>query len=99
MKLWTYDGRTTDGRTTYDGRTPEHGYTISSPCEPKGSSELKNKALHFECYTLLDMLFKSVLLRLALACFITGVRSSYYAFFLHVSKLPLKQKTFRFIVY
>ena len=31
MKLWTYDGR-----------TPEHGYTISSPCEPKGSGELKN---------------------------------------------------------
>ena len=30
------DGRTTDD----DGRTPEHGYTISSPCEPKGSGEL-----------------------------------------------------------
>ena len=30
MKLWTDDGR-----------TPEHGYTISSPCEPKGSGELK----------------------------------------------------------
>ena len=28
--LWTTDGRTTDGRT--DGRrTPDHGYTISSP--------------------------------------------------------------------
>ena len=25
-----------DGRR----RTPEHGYTISSPCEPNGSSEL-----------------------------------------------------------
>ena len=24
-----------------DGRTPDHGYTISSPCEPKGSGELK----------------------------------------------------------
>ena len=22
-------------------RTPEHGYTISSPCEPNGSGELK----------------------------------------------------------
>ena len=33
------DGRTTDdGRT--DGRTTEHGYTISSPCEPDGSGEL-----------------------------------------------------------
>ena len=31
-----------DGRTT-DGRTPEHGYTISSPCEPKSSGELKTK--------------------------------------------------------
>ena len=27
-----------DGRT--DGRTTEHGYTISSPCEPDGSGEL-----------------------------------------------------------
>ena len=32
-----------DGRTT-DGRTTEHGYTISSPCEPDGSGEL-TKAL------------------------------------------------------
>ena len=30
------DGQTTDD----DGRTPEHGYTISSPCEPDGSGEL-----------------------------------------------------------
>ena len=29
-----------DGRTD-DGRTTEHGYTISSPCEPDGSGELK----------------------------------------------------------
>ena len=28
-----------DGRT--DERTTEHGYTISSPCEPDGSGELK----------------------------------------------------------
>ena len=34
----TDDGRTTDGRT--DGRTTEHGYTISSPCETDGSGEL-----------------------------------------------------------
>ena len=36
------DGRPTDddGRTDA-GRTPEHGYTISSPCEPNGSGELK----------------------------------------------------------
>ena len=30
-----------DGRRTDDGRTPEHGYSISSPCEPEGSGELK----------------------------------------------------------
>ena len=24
-----------------DGRTPDHGYPISSPCEPNGSGELK----------------------------------------------------------
>ena len=29
-----------DGRTT-DGRTPDHGHPISSPCEPDGSGELK----------------------------------------------------------
>ena len=33
------DGRT-DGWTT-DGRTPDHGHPISSPCEPNGSGELK----------------------------------------------------------
>ena len=45
LKMWTDD----DGRrTTYDGRrTPDHGYTISSPCEPKGSGELKRVALYF----------------------------------------------------
>ena len=31
-----------NGRRTDDGRTPEHGYTISSPCEPEGSGELKS---------------------------------------------------------
>ena len=34
------DGRRTDGWT--DGRRLD-GYTISSPCEPNGSGELKNK--------------------------------------------------------
>ena len=28
-----------DGRTD-DGRTPDHGHPISSPCEPNGSGEL-----------------------------------------------------------
>ena len=28
------------GRTTDDGRTPDHGHPISSPCEPDGSGEL-----------------------------------------------------------
>ena len=30
LKLWTDDGR-----------TPDHGHPISSPCEPNGSGELK----------------------------------------------------------
>ena len=34
-KIFENCGRRTDGRTT------EHGYTISSPCEPDGSGELK----------------------------------------------------------
>ena len=29
------------GRRTDDGRTPDHGHPISSPCEPNGSGELK----------------------------------------------------------
>ena len=34
MKLWT---------TTFDddGRTPDHGHPISSPCEPMSSVEFK----------------------------------------------------------
>ena len=28
------------GRTDYDRRKPEQGYTISTPCEPNGSGEL-----------------------------------------------------------
>ena len=32
-----------------DGRTTEHGYTISSPCEPDGSGELKKTTIL--CYT------------------------------------------------
>ena len=31
-----------------DGRTTEHGYTISSPCEPDGSGELKNCLINEE---------------------------------------------------
>ena len=38
-----------DGRqTTDDGWTPDHGYTISSPCEPNGSGELKIAVLDFD---------------------------------------------------
>ena len=40
MKLWT------DGRTD-DGRTPDHGHPISSPCEPNGSGELKKALISF----------------------------------------------------
>ena len=36
-----------DGRTD-NGRTPDHGHPISSPCEPYGSGELKKypKEMH-----------------------------------------------------
>ena len=39
-----------DGRTT-DGRTTEHGYTISSPCEPDGSGELKTPKHEKDIYS------------------------------------------------
>ena len=35
--MFEHCGRTDDD----EGRTPEHGHTISSPCEPEGSGELK----------------------------------------------------------
>ena len=39
MKLWMDDGR-----------TPDHGHPISSPCEPKGSGELKSMvSVCFKC--------------------------------------------------
>ena len=36
-----------DNGRTDDGRMTEHGYTISSPCEPDGSGELKTKTFGF----------------------------------------------------
>ena len=36
-KIFENGGR----RRTTDGRTPDHGHPISSPCEPNGSGELK----------------------------------------------------------
>ena len=45
-----------DGRTTDDGRTDDgrrlRGYTISSPCEPNGSGELKSGNTIFQIITL-----------------------------------------------
>ena len=38
-----------DGRTT-DGRTPDHGHPISSPCEPDYSGELKILKQCFVCF-------------------------------------------------
>ena len=37
-KIFENGGR----RRTDDGRMPDHGHPISSPCEPSGSRELKN---------------------------------------------------------
>ena len=34
-----------NGRLKDDRWTPEHGYTISSPCEPEGAGELKKHIL------------------------------------------------------
>ena len=42
-----------------DGRTTEHGYTISSPCEPDGSGELIiMQKITFQCINLCENLFK-----------------------------------------
>ena len=40
-----------DGRTT-DGRTPDHGHPISSPCEPNGSGELKRYTPAYPSFTI-----------------------------------------------
>ena len=37
-----------DGRT--DGRMPDHGHPISSPCEPYGSDELKQELTISKAY-------------------------------------------------
>ena len=50
------DGRT-DGRTTYDGRRLD-AYTISSPCEPNGSGELKRK-MHAGRLELVDHVYSA----------------------------------------
>ena len=42
LKMWTDDGRRR--RRTAGRRT--HGYTISSPCEPEGSGELKKQTIN-----------------------------------------------------
>ena len=34
-----------DDGWTDDGRTPDHGHPISSPCEPNGSGELKRVSI------------------------------------------------------
>ena len=34
-----------------DGRTPENGYIISSPCEPDGSGELLSNPQFFDLQT------------------------------------------------
>ena len=52
LKLWTTDGRT-DGRRR-DGRTPDHGHPISSPCEPSG--ELKIANFHFSRFKSIETL-------------------------------------------
>ena len=44
-----------DGRTT-DGRKPDHGHPISSPCEPNGSGELKNATMEFSYFFHIDVL-------------------------------------------
>ena len=49
--LWTTDGR----RTTDDGRRI-HWYTISSPCEPNGSGELKKRKIILENLAFIDFI-------------------------------------------
>ena len=48
-----------DGRRTTDGRTPDHGHPISSPCEPDGSGELiiKTVKLATELFATYCLLF------------------------------------------
>ena len=41
------DGRTTDGRTEHGARSTD-GRSISSPCEPDGSGELKMEVKYMD---------------------------------------------------
>ena len=49
-------------RTDDDGRMPEHGYTISSPCEPNGSGELKRAITQKASYDFLKRFSPNILL-------------------------------------
>ena len=49
-----------DGRRT-DGRTPDHGHPISSPCEPDGSGELIIGLLVMEKFFLLFIAMAAIL--------------------------------------
>ena len=43
-KIWLLVGQAVSEKKIFeivDGRTPDHGHPISSPCEPNGSGELK----------------------------------------------------------
>ena len=46
MKLWT----TTDVRIDDGGRTPEHGYPISLPCEPSAQVSKKQDRCQDGCH-------------------------------------------------
>ena len=72
LKLWT-DGRT-DGRRTDDGRTPDHGHPISSPCEPNGSGKLKNR-------NIITCIYKPVLL------YISGIKGTCFPDDLSISNM------------
>ena len=63
-----------DGRTT-DGRTTKHGYTISSPCEPDGSGELKSQYIpyHRFMFTLKSLTIKEADLIIGARNFISDV--------------------------
>ena len=57
-----------------DGRTPDHGHPISSPCEPNGSGELKSALLPYSAVNQLAIIYATASFSL---CFL-HMQKSYF---------------------
>ena len=72
-KIFENGGQQRTDRRWTDGRTPDHGHPISSPCEPNGSGELITKAK--EMKTFLYILSPSLIRNFKLLAFFCDLKA------------------------